>query len=123
MQVRAHMASVKSICNLTDKVSSLLEGYQTRNEIFRTTQYALAMLSGLLQQKSPVTANKLWSSSAAISNMRTTLRLLDDIPTLAYSMKTLLDIKKVLINANTPTSDFSAQSANVVQPPEVVYSV
>ena len=70
-------------------IAAFLENYWGRNQVFRTGQFGLAMISGLLQERFPAVANKLLTASNAISTMRTTLRLLDDVPALVYIIKHL----------------------------------
>ena len=77
-----------SIAPLED-IAAFLENYWGRNQVFRTGQFGLAMISGLLREKFPAAANNLLTASNAISTMRTTLRLLDDIPALVYIVKNL----------------------------------
>lgn len=63
--------------------STFLDNYWARSQVFRTVQFSSAMLSGLLEKNRPELADKLLTVSAAISNMRVMLRMLDDLPTLA----------------------------------------
>ena len=70
-------------------IAAFLENCWGRNQVFRTGQFGLAMISGLLQERFPAVANKLLTASNAISTMRTTLRLLDDVPALVYIIKHL----------------------------------
>lgn len=67
--------------------SSLLDNYWARSQVFRAVQFSSAMFSGLLENKRPRLAGKLLEISAAISNMRVMLRLLDDLPILAHILK------------------------------------
>ena len=78
-------------------IAAFLENYWGRNQVFRSGQFGLAMISGLLQEKFPAVADKLLTVSNAISTMRTTLRLLDDIPALVYAIKNL-QTKQVFIS-------------------------
>ena len=55
--------------------------------MFRTLQFASCMLSGLAERSFPQTAVKLLTVSSSISDMRVMLRLLDDLPMLAHTLK------------------------------------
>ena len=70
-------------------IATFLENYWCRNQVFRTGQFGLAVISGLLKERLPAVADKLLTASNAISTMRTTLRLLDDLPALVYTIKNL----------------------------------
>ena len=70
-------------------IATSLENYWGRNQVFRTCQFGFAMTSGLLQERFPALANKLLTVSDAIATMRATLRLLDDLPALVYTVKNL----------------------------------
>ena len=74
-------------------VSALLENYWARDQVFRNVQFSSALFSGLLERKWPLLAEKLLKISAAISNMRVMLRLLDDIPSLAYVLSTWNEVQ------------------------------
>lgn len=69
--------------------STFLENYWARSQVFRTGQFAMVMISGILQEKCPATASKLLTVATTISDMRTTLRVLDDIPALLHSINNL----------------------------------
>ena len=68
-------------------LSSFLENYWCRNQVFRTVQFASGMISGLLERSYPDVAGKLMIVSGSISEMRVMLRLLDDLPALAYNLQ------------------------------------
>ena len=70
-------------------IAAFLENYWCRNQVFRTSQFGLAVISGLLKERLPAVADKLLTASNAISTMRTTLRLMDDLPALVYAIKNL----------------------------------
>lgn len=67
--------------------AAFLESYWGRNQVFRTAQFSSLFLSGLLERRHPVAAEKLELLSSAISNMRVMLRLLDDVPSLVMSAR------------------------------------
>lgn len=68
-------------------VSGLLDNYWARSQVFRTVQFSSVVLSGILETRRPLLAEKCLRVSSAISNMRIMLRLLDDIPILVYALK------------------------------------
>lgn len=68
------------------EVSSFLENYWNRNQVFRTVQYVSVLCSGLLERRLPGAANKFITLSSSLSNMRVILRLMDDIPNLAHTL-------------------------------------
>ena len=80
-------------------VSSFLDDYWARNQVFRTMQFSSAMLSGLVEQRGhTVTSKKLMEFSMSVSNMRVMLRLLDDIPAL---MHTILTYSRAKVRCNS----------------------
>ena len=66
------------------EVSAFLDNYWNRDQVFRTLQYASTLCSGLLEPRLSGAAVKFSTFSSSLSNMRTTLRLIDDIPNLAH---------------------------------------
>ena len=84
-------------------ISSFLENYWCRNQVFRTVQFASGMLSGLLERSYPDMAGKLMTVAGSISEMRVVLRLLDDLPALAYNLQNWRP-KKVCIISFQPIS-------------------
>ncbi len=69
-------------------VSTLLDNYWLRSQVFRTVQFSSALLAGLLERPRPLWSDKLMKLSGSISNMRVMLRLLDDIPNLSHVLST-----------------------------------
>lgn len=64
--------------------ATLLDNYWARSKVFRVVQFSSALLSGLSEKRRPALAEKLLKVSAAVSNMRVMLRLLDDIPAVSH---------------------------------------
>lgn len=81
------MAAV-SVSKPLQEASTFLENYWNRNQVFRTVQYASILFSGLLEQRFPGGASKFAAVSRSLSNMRTALRLMDDVPNLARTLST-----------------------------------
>ena len=79
--------AVHAVASPIQGLSSFLENYWCRNQVFRTVQFASGMLSGLLETSYPDVAGKLMIVSGSISEMRVMLRLLDDLPALAYNLQ------------------------------------
>jgi len=68
-------------------VSSFLENHYSRDKAFRTAQFSALLLSGLAQQKLPELSEKLVRIYQQFSHVRLVLRLTDDLPMLAYTLK------------------------------------
>ena len=68
-------------------VSSFLENHYSRDKVFRTAQFSALLLSGLSQQRLPVLSEKLVRIYQQFSHVRLVLRLADDLPMLAYTLK------------------------------------
>ena len=69
------------------EISGFLEDYWNRNQVFRTLQFGSTLVSGLLEPTYPGAAGCLLRAANSISNMRVMLRLLDDIPVLAHTIR------------------------------------
>lgn len=63
--------------------------------VLLTVQFSSAMLGGLCEATHPQLSSKLVHLYGSLSNMRVMLRLLDDLPALAYTLKTWTSSKKV----------------------------
>jgi len=70
-------------------VSSFLENHYSRDKVFRTAQFGALLLSGLSQQKLPGLSEKLIRIYQQFSHVRLVLRLADDLPMLAYTLKSV----------------------------------
>lgn len=69
------------------ELSTFLENYWTRSQVFRTLQFASTLCAGLLERRHPSAAAKLVTISSSIANMRVMLRLMDDVPVLAHALR------------------------------------
>ena len=69
------------------EISGFLEDYWNRNQVFRTLQFGSTLVSGLLEPTHPGAAGSLLRVANSVSNMRVMLRLLDDIPVLAHTIR------------------------------------
>lgn len=68
-------------------LSTFLENYWTRSQVFRTLQFASTLCAGLLERRHSSAAAKFATISSSIANMRVMLRLMDDIPVLAHTLR------------------------------------
>ena len=82
-------------------VATFLDNHWARNQILKMAQYATAMVSGLLENTSSGAAGKLLAVSSKISGVRVVLRLLDDIPTLAYNLSSRKVRARVCLSRGT----------------------
>lgn len=82
------------------EVSGFLEDYWNRNQVFRTLQFGSTLVSGLLEHTYPGAAGSLLRVANSISNMRVMLRLLDDIPVLAHTIRNWKPEKVSLLEEN-----------------------
>ena len=83
------MAAPVAVSKPLQDVSTFLDNYWNRDQVFRTLQYASTLCSGCLEPRVPGAASKLAAIASSISTMRTTLRLLDDIPNLVQTLNRL----------------------------------
>ena len=82
------------------EVSGFLEDYWNRNQVFRTLQFGSTLVSGLLEHTYPGGAGSLLRVANSISSMRVMLRLLDDIPVLAHTIRNWKPEKVSLLEGN-----------------------
>ncbi|CAI8018774.1 Peroxisomal membrane protein 11C [Geodia barretti] len=68
------------------EVSTFLDNYWNRDQVFRTLQFTSTLCAGALDQRLPVASARFAALASSVSSMRTTLRLLDDIPNLAQTL-------------------------------------
>jgi hypothetical protein len=68
------------------EVSTFLDNYWNRDQVFRTLQYTSTLCAGALEPRLPVASARFAALASSVSSMRTTLRLLDDIPNLAQTL-------------------------------------
>ena len=93
------------------RAAVFLERHRSRDKVFRTLQYSATLWAGYLQPPhgtSSIIASKLISFSKAMSETRTILRLLDDLPVWArlLTMKTVRDHKNASsINLRRPAGN------------------
>ena len=81
-----NMAGTVTLQKPLQDVSTFLDNYWNRDQVFRTLQYASILCSGFLEPRVPGAASKFATLTSSISTMRTTLRLLDDIPNLVQTL-------------------------------------
>ena len=82
------------------EVSGFLEDYWNRNQVFRTLQFGSTLVSGLFEHTYPDAAGSLLRVANSISSMRVMLRLLDDIPVLAHTIRNWKPEKVSLLEGN-----------------------
>nr|CAI5844007.1 unnamed protein product [Callosobruchus analis] len=70
---------------LLDEISSLLETYKGRDKILRTLCYTTRLIGGFHSNNE--LSKKMLQFSSIMSDTRATLRLLDDLPMLQYSLQ------------------------------------
>lgn len=80
-----------------EKTTKFLETYRGRDKILRTLCYVSKCVAGL--HKNPKTVAQLDNFSSQLSACRAALRLLDDIPMIAYCLEYGLG-KKVRLFTN-----------------------
>lgn len=68
------------------EASAFLDNYRNRDQVFRTVQFASTLCSGLLERHFPGASSKFATLSSSFCTMRTTLRLMDDIPNLTRTL-------------------------------------
>ncbi|XP_065884916.1 peroxisomal membrane protein 11C-like [Dysidea avara] len=92
-------------------VSSFLENHYSRDKVFRTAQFSALLLSGLSQQRLPVLSEKLVRIYQQFSHVRLVLRLADDLPMLAYTLKSAFarDKSDSFLHWSTLLSNISIQ--------------
>jgi tRNA U34 5-methylaminomethyl-2-thiouridine-forming methyltransferase MnmC len=95
------MASAVAVSKPLQDISTFLDNYWSRDQVFRTLQYASTLCSGLLEPRTPRAASKFTTLASSISTMRTTLRLLDDIPNLVQTLNRLRQQKVSLLRIFT----------------------
>ena len=85
-----------------NSTAAFLENYWGRNQVYRTAQFASILVAGLIKHKHEKSAENLIRVATAISDMRVLLRLMDDIPVLVHTLRSLKSCKatrNVSINA------------------------
>ena len=75
-----------SVSKPLHEVSTFLDNYWNRDQVFRTIQYASTLCSGALEPRLPAASARFGALAGSVASMRTTLRLLDDIPNLASTL-------------------------------------
>ncbi|XP_058813700.1 peroxisomal membrane protein 11C [Topomyia yanbarensis] len=69
-----------------NEVCEMLDTYTGRDKIVRTLCYTTKLASGLVAARDPDLSKKLAIFSSKMSQTRATLRLLDDLPMISYSL-------------------------------------
>ena len=70
-----------------ESVATFLEYHSKRNAVIRTIQFGALFLGGLLTNRSPSTSKGLIKVCRELRHVRLLMRLADDIPMLAYTLK------------------------------------
>ena len=73
-----------------ESMATFLDCHSKRDAVIRTTQFGALFLGGLLQNRLPSTSEGLIKVCSEFSHARLILRLADDIPMLAYTLKCYL---------------------------------
>lgn len=92
-RVRGRSSMAVSAGRTLGELSALLDNYWVRSQLFRTLQFASTLCAGLLERYRPHGASRLDNLSYSISNMRVMLRLMDDIPALASTLRSWMQTK------------------------------
>ncbi|XP_058460819.1 peroxisomal membrane protein 11C [Malaya genurostris] len=72
--------------NPLNEICEMLDTYTGRDKIVRTLCYTAKLASGLSSSRDPELSKKLAIFSSKMSQTRATLRLLDDLPMISYSL-------------------------------------
>jgi peroxin-11C len=73
--------------NALNDVCDMLDTYTGRDKVIRTLCYTAKLAAGIYAKSDPEYSNKLGLFSSKMSATRATLRLLDDLPMLQYSIE------------------------------------
>ncbi len=76
-----------AIFSPVQEVSAFLDSYWSREHVLRTLQYGSWMLSGITETLHPLTSRKLLTVTERVGQTRVVLRLLDDLPMLASTLR------------------------------------
>ena len=76
-----------------ESVATFLDCHSKRDAVIRTTQFGALFLGGLLKNRLPSMSEGLIKVCSEFSHARLILRLADDIPMLAYTLKCYLSRK------------------------------
>ena len=71
-------------------VANFLENHSRRDKVFRTVQFGSLLLGTLSRNRWPSVSEKLIKVCHEFSHARLILRMIDDIPMLAYTLKCYL---------------------------------
>ena len=71
-------------------VGTFLDSHSKRDTVIRTAQFGALFLGGLWRNRYPVLSVNLLNVSSEFSHARLILRLIDDIPMLAHTLKCYL---------------------------------
>ena len=82
--------------NLTS-AATFLDSYSKRDTVVRTVQFGALFLGGLARNRWPVLSEKLMIVCSEFGHARLILRMIDDIPMLAYTLKCYLS-REVRLN-------------------------
>ena len=70
--------------------ATFLDSHSKRDTVVRTVQFGTLLLGGLSRNRWPVLSEKLMVVCGEFSHARLILRMIDDIPMLAYTLKCYL---------------------------------
>lgn len=67
-----------------------LDNHSKRDTVVRTVQFSALFLGGVSKSRCPLLSEKLMKVCSEFSHARLILRMIDDIPMLAYTLKCFL---------------------------------